>query len=348
MDFPFVALLFFILGIFVLSLLIFFYARILTERIIRKIPVKSSPMIGVLRFCALLGMIACFASAAFALPRTKYGKHLLGQYYFSEYLQTASNSAASKAFHLWQQADDKSAFQNAFSQIPQDAHIWKEYLRRSALLYVDKDNPERAVHYLEDLEKKVTHPNAVSAINLELGAAFFTVDPERASMYFRRVVELKSDPESMDHARGNLHELDNLNIGQEAPIFHLTTTANKIIERSHLLGKVVLLQFWSRNCPSCMQEIPILKKIRGQFPPEDFEMIGISLESDPLVIKFIEDNSLPLPQVAANPETAPGLMESFNIQYIPMNYILGRDGKIAYKKLRGESLEKALQHLLAR
>jgi peroxiredoxin len=348
MDLPFVALLCLILIIFVASLLLYIYAGRLTEKVIVKIPLNSSPVRGVLRFCSLLGLVACFALAAFTLPRTIYGKHLLGSYYFSEYLRTPSDSAAIKAFHLWQQADDKPAFQKAFSQIPQDAHIWKEFLRRSAALYADKNNPEASVPYLEELAKRVTHPAAVSSVTLELGKVFFEVDSEKAARYFRHVLEIGGDPESMDHARGNLQELDNLNIGQESPGFRLTTTDNKILEKSQLLGKVVLLQFWSKNCKSCIQEMPILKKISGSFSPEDFVMIGISLESDPQVLQFIGDNNLPLPQVAANPETAPGLMESFNIQFIPANYILGRDGRIAYKKLRGEAVEKALQHLLAK
>jgi peroxiredoxin len=347
MDLPFIVLLFLTFVIFFLSFFLFFYARRLTETYFKKIPIKSVQKIRILRFSSLLGLIICMSLATFSLPRTVYGKHLLGWYYFSEYLRNGTNSNASKAFRLWQQADDKQSFSQAFSQVPQDSGLLKEFLRRSTPLYIKKENQNPSIDYLESLEKKATHPVAVSAITYELGAALITVDPERASRYFHRVLDLKSDPESMDHARGNLHELENLNIGQEVPNFHLTTTENEIIERSHLLGKVVLLQFWSRNCPNCVHEFPTLKRIHGLFRSEDFVMIGISLENDPETLQFIRKNNLPLPQVTINSTASPEIMEGFNIQFIPTNYILNRDGKIAFKKLRGENLEKALRHLLA-
>ena len=348
MDLPFIALLFFIVGIFVSSLLLFVYAKRLTETFIRKNPIASTQKIRILRLCAFMGVVICFGLAAFLLPRTMYGKHLLGQYYFSEYLRNSSSPTASKAFRLWQQAHDKPAFQQAFVHIPQDSELWKEFLHRTAPLYLDEKNPNAYVQYLEDLAKKVTHPVAVSAVNLELGTAFFEVDPAIASGYFRVVLELKSDPESMDRARGNLHELENLNIGQESPGFHLTTIENTKIAGPDLLGKVVLLQFWSRNCPHCVAEFPTLKRIHGLFRPEDFVMVGISLDNGPEVIQFIKENNLPSPQVTITSATSPELIEGFNIQYIPTNYIIGRDGKIAFKKLRGKQLEKALQSLLAK
>jgi hypothetical protein len=47
-------------------------------------------------------------------------------------------------------------------------------------------------------------------------------------------------------------------------------------------------------------------------------------------------------------KTSPEILDIFNIQYIPTNFVLDKDGKIAFKRLHGEKLESTLTNMLTK
>lgn len=68
---------------------------------------------------------------------------------------------------------------------------------------------------------------------------------DQAKATFQQVIG--EDPNSIlgKRAHGNIHEIDNLNLGQPAPPFSAKTISGKPISLADFKGKVVLLNFWS-------------------------------------------------------------------------------------------------------
>lgn len=298
------------------------------------------------RFLGIGTTVLCCLGAVLLLLYTPYGKTVTGNYYFSRFLSSQAQEDGEKAFRFWQQSANKEAFLQAFDRIPQDSPLWKDYIRRSSKLYSHREHPEQLLNYLDTLARKLVHPLSQSAVHFEIGTACQGQDEQRAKEHFRMVIALGADQEYMDRSRGNIHEIENLGIGKQVPDFSLTTITGRRIESTDLRGKVVLLEFWSMHCPSCVDKIPLLQKINAEAPANDFSMIAISLDHGKKELSFIEKNNLHWHHVMVDRSRAPALLDNFNIQYIPSSYVLDREGRIAFKKLPGKDLEEAILTLL--
>jgi thiol-disulfide isomerase/thioredoxin len=70
------------------------------------------------------------------------------------------------------------------------------------------------------------------------------------------------------------------------PVSNLVLKApdGRTVSLSDYRGKVVLLHFWSINCPACRFEEPLLHQLRQTFPPSDLEILGVNLVDPPQTI----------------------------------------------------------------
>ena len=80
--------------------------------------------------------------------------------------------------------------------------------------------------------------------------------------------------------------IDNLN---------MTSIQGEKITSNDLLGKVVLVNFWATDCPSCIAEMPDLIKTYNKYKKQNFELIAVSMFYDPpsRVLSFSKNNKLP-------------------------------------------------------
>jgi len=61
-------------------------------------------------------------------------------------------------------------------------------------------------------------------------------------------------------------------------------------------GKVVLLHFWSINCPACKMEEPLLHDLKRDFGPAGLEILGVNLVDPPQAIAgYAAANRMPFP-----------------------------------------------------
>ena len=68
--------------------------------------------------------------------------------------------------------------------------------------------------------------------------------------------------------------------GDPAPMFSGATIDNQKIDFAQLKGKkVVLLDFWSIYCASCIEEMPRLNEIHNEFGNKGLVVIGVNLDS---------------------------------------------------------------------
>ncbi|MEQ9307022.1 MAG: TlpA disulfide reductase family protein, partial [Marinoscillum sp.] len=96
----------------------------------------------------------------------------------------------------------------------------------------------------------------------------------------------------------------------------------------------------------CRAENPNVVRVYNQYGGEDFEILGVSLDRNrDAWVKAIEQDGLPWLHVSDlqyfNSEAA----TTYQISSIPATYLIGPDGKIIAKGLRGPSLEAKLKEI---
>lgn len=138
--------------------------------------------------------------------------------------------------------------------------------------------------------------------------------------------------------------------GDMAPSFTGQTVDNQQIDYAKLKGKkVIILDFWSIYCASCIEEMPKLIDIYNEFRERGLLVIGVNLDSfgTHRVVKFLDgmETKINFPVIIdKNRQVA----QSFNAMVLPTTLLIDASGKVrfyhvGYKK--GD--EKSLRNVVA-
>ncbi len=132
-----------------------------------------------------------------------------------------------------------------------------------------------------------------------------------------------------------------------APDFTLEDTEGNKHTLSDYKGKVVLINFWSINCPPCRAEIPYLMKLYDEYKDEELVILGVGMNRANYLKSFSKLLKINYPILLGDMETA----LKYGVRAIPTSFIMDRNGEltdtiIGYNKSIGEKTEKTLQELL--
>lgn len=158
----------------------------------------------------------------------------------------------------------------------------------------------------------------------------------------------KSPMEPDDAEGGSVGEQSAL-VGQPAPEIELETAAGEKFQLSKLKGKIIVLDFWASWCGPCMQTMPEVDKIVGEFPADKVKLFAVNLEepaerakSAMERLKLHTEIVLDIDGVAA---------QRYQANAIPQTVIIDRNGKVLNVFVGGgqqflqnfrEALEKAI------
>lgn len=211
------------------------------------------------------------------------------------------------------------------------------------------------------IEENIKSPASLMALYQQIGSHHYLLDPVKDFRYYKMVDSsltiLYPETEAVQELHRQVVELEaqrrveeyiakRLGKGAEVPEIALPSPDGDTIYLSSLRGKYVLLDFWASWCSPCRSENPHLVSVYQKYNPKGFEIFQVSLDrSKPAWIKAIQDDHLTWTHVSDLQYWNSIVVPVFQIQGIPMNFLLDPQGRIIDLNLRGEKLDQRLKEI---
>ena len=108
--------------------------------------------------------------------------------------------------------------------------------------------------------------------------------------------------------------------------FRFTLADGTVLTSANLRGRVVMVNFWASWCVPCRKELPLLNGYYRAHRAEGLVIIGVAADASE------DGRDRWLSPTIAFPQAARVGGPDYRLPAIPMNYVIGRDGKVAYAK----------------
>jgi peroxiredoxin len=200
--------------------------------------------------------------------------------------------------------------------------------------------------YLDFARKNTTSFLSLTAISQVLTSE--SVQTEAEQVYNGLSEALRSSKTGKD-IWDYLNTAKKTKIGVQAIDFTQNDVEDKPVKLSDFKGKYVLLDFWASWCGPCRQENPNVVAAYNQYKDKGFTVLGVSLDQPGKKaswLKAIADDHLTWTHVSDLKFWDNAVAKEYGIRGIPANFLIGPDGKIIAKGLRGEALKEKLASLL--
>jgi len=135
-----------------------------------------------------------------------------------------------------------------------------------------------------------------------------------------------------------------LKVGNVMKDVALPDAAGKIYKISDFKGKYILVDFWASWCTPCRAENPNLIKAFTKYKKSGFQIIGVTRDEASRKTDWLDaikkDKVDIWPQLSDFKNIA---QKIYNVEAIPVNYLIDPKGMIIGRDLRGGDLEKELK-----
>ncbi|HNQ36807.1 MAG: AhpC/TSA family protein [Prolixibacteraceae bacterium] len=134
--------------------------------------------------------------------------------------------------------------------------------------------------------------------------------------------------------------------GENSPDILLPDPQGREIPLSSFRGKYVLLHFWSAVDQNSRIVNPVLVEIYQKYRNRGLEIYQVSVDKDrALWLDAIEKDRLTWTNVGDMQGSIEAVMR-YNIQAVPFNYLLDKEGAIVARNLTGPAIDRTLSQLL--
>ncbi|WP_167613987.1 TlpA disulfide reductase family protein [Maribellus sediminis] len=201
----------------------------------------------------------------------------------------------------------------------------------SVLALYQKFNPQDRNYIVRDLQLMKTAASALNSIYPQ---------SEQVQALYNNTLQFVRQ-EQADRMKKFIQEQ-----GENSPDIVLPDPDGNEISLSSLRGKVVLVHFWSAVDRGSRIQNPVLVELYKKYKNKGFEIYQVSIDQNRAEwVDAIDQDKLSWINVG---DMQGSVLASriYNIQSVPSNYLLDKDGSIAAKNLQGPGLEKAVANLL--
>lgn len=186
------------------------------------------------------------------------------------------------------------------------------------------------------------HPDSYVSLNLVNGKGG-VIEPAKFEPFFNVLSARMKNTSTGKDLAARLAIAKKTDIGRPAVNFTQNNTAGVPVSLASLKGKYVLVDFWASWCGPCRAENPNVLKAYQKFKDKNFEIIAVSLDDKKEAwLKAIETDGLPWIHVSDLKGWKNEVAALYDVKAVPQNFLLGPDGTIIAKNLRGEELESEL------
>ena len=133
--------------------------------------------------------------------------------------------------------------------------------------------------------------------------------------------------------------------GQKVPEFSLADYDGEDRSLYSLLADndMVLIDFWASWCGPCIADFPELKKLHAAYTDEDFEIVGVSIDStDEAWIGGVDEHELPWINLGEIKGWEGPVSTMYGVNAIPKGFLVDSQGCIYKKNIRPAALKEFL------
>ncbi len=144
----------------------------------------------------------------------------------------------------------------------------------------------------------------------------------------------------------NLYPEKHIKINDLVVEINLPDVNNQLFSTKSLLNKWYLIDFWASWCGPCKKQFPELKRIYSLYENKKFEIIGVSIDEDKQKwVDILDKEKFEWINVIENEGWYGTTARKYNINSIPMNFLVNPEGKVVSKNISLKELEIFLNTL---
>jgi len=241
--------------------------------------------------------------------------------------------------------DLKKQLQELVRNTPREQQNSKEFEEQYDKLYEQLDKKQKEIN----LAFLKAHPDSWLCLDLIRQVGGYQPDVKEIEPMFNALSERVRNTKAGKEFADNLVKLHKTAIGEMAPDFTQNDPDGKPVKLSDFRGKYLLVDFWASWCGPCRMENPNVVKTYNEFKDKNFTILGVSLDREngrDAWLKAIEKDQLTWHHVSDlkfwNNEAA----KLYMVRAIPDNFLIGPDGRIVARGLRGDKLREKLEELI--
>ncbi len=208
-------------------------------------------------------------------------------------------------------------------------YIRKQKFSETIKTYASLHANDKAIAYLTSL-------NSNYILDEELELIYNNFGPNLKYSIFTR--EIKTEIELRNATK----------IGKKLTDIKQTDLNGEKVSLWDFQGKYVLLYFWASNFEPCRKENQKLKKLYEKYKPWDFEIMAVSMDTEPEAwTRAIMEYGLNWQNLSDLKGWDNEIAKKLKIQTIPYTLLLDREGVIIGRDLRAEEIDNILNLIKA-